>query len=58
MALKSLTDDLGSQISSTLVPEVIDKVKEDGFQQTIELLQIDVAESSDEISHSVEEVSY
>ena len=58
MALKSLTDDLGSQISSTLVPEVIDKVKEDGFQQTIELLQIDVAELSDEISHSVEEVSY
>ena len=58
MALKSLTDELGSQIPSILAPNVIDKAKEDGFQQTIELLQIDVEELSDEISHYVEEVSY
>ena len=58
MALKSLTDNLGSQIPSILAPDVIDKAKEDGFQQTIDLLQTDVEELSDEISHSVEEVSY
>ena len=58
MASTSSTDDLESQIPSILAPEVVDKTKEDGFQQTIELLQIDAEELSDEISHSVEEVSY
>ena len=58
MASTSLTDDLESQIPSILAPEVVDKTKEDGFQQTIELLQIDAEELCDEISHSVEEVSY
>lgn len=56
MASTSSTDDLGSQIPSILAPEVVDKAKEVGFQQTIELLQIDAEELSDEISHSVEEL--
>ncbi|XP_015748255.1 PREDICTED: uncharacterized protein LOC107328053 isoform X1 [Acropora digitifera] len=55
MASTSSTDDLGSQIPSILAREVVDKAKVDGFQQTIELLQIDAEELSDEISHSVEE---
>ncbi|XP_015748256.1 PREDICTED: uncharacterized protein LOC107328053 isoform X2 [Acropora digitifera] len=56
MASTSSTDDLGSQIPSILAREVVDKAKVDGFQQTIELLQIDAEELSDEISHSVEEL--
>ncbi|XP_044171854.1 uncharacterized protein LOC122956256 [Acropora millepora] len=55
MASTSSTDDLESQIPSILAPEDVDKMKEDGFQQTIELLQIDAEELSDETSHSVEE---
>ena len=46
------TDDLESQIFGTLAS----KAKENDFQQTIELLQIDAAEVFDEISHSVAEV--
>ncbi|KAK2567858.1 hypothetical protein P5673_007742 [Acropora cervicornis] len=56
MASTSSTDHLGSQIPSILAPEVVDKAKEDGFQQTIDLLQVDAEELSDEISHSVEEL--
>ena len=52
MASTSSADDVESQFPSILASGA----KEDDFQQTIELLQIDAEEVSDEISHSVAEV--
>lgn len=58
MASTSSAHDSESQISTILGSEVVNTTKEDDFQQTIELLQIDAEELLDEISHSVEEVSH
>ena len=58
MASTSSTDDLESQIPIILASEALNTTDEDDFQQTIELLQIDAQELSEEISHSVEEVDY
>ena len=58
MASKSLTQDLESQFSIILGFDVVNTADEDNFQQTIELLQIDAEELSNEISHSAEEVSH
>ena len=57
MASTSLTQDLESQFSIILGFAVINTADEDDFQQTIELLQIDTEELSNEIWHSAEEVS-
>lgn len=57
MASTSSADKLESQIPPIMGSEVVNKTKEDDFQQTIELLLIDAEEISEEISHSVEEVS-
>ena len=58
MASTSLTQDLESQFSIILGFDVVNTADEDDFQQTIELLQIDAEELSNEISHSAEEVSH
>ena len=57
MASTSLTQDLESQFSIILGFDGVNTADEDDFQQTIELLQIDAEELSNEISHSAEEVS-
>ena len=57
MASTSLTQDLESQFSIILGFDGVNTADED-FQQTIELLQIDAEELSNEISHSAEEVSH
>ena len=58
MASTSSAQDLESQLPTILGAEVVNTADEDGFQQTLELLQIDAEELFNEISHSAEEVSH
>lgn len=58
MASTSSAQDLESQLPTILGSEVVNTTDEDDFQQTLELLQIDTEELSNEISHSAEEVSH
>ena len=58
MASTSLTQDLESQFSIVLGFDVVNTADENDFQRTIELLQIDTEELSNEIWHSAEEVSH
>lgn len=57
MASTSSAFDSEGQIPSKLVAEVENTTNEGDFQQTIELLQIDSEELSEEVMQSVLEVS-
>ena len=58
MASTSSAQDLESQLPTILDSEAVNTADEDGFQQTLELLQIDAEELFNEKSHSAEEVSH
>ena len=57
MASTSSVYESGGEIPSILDPEVENTTTEDNFQQTIELLQIEAEELTEEIARSVEELS-
>jgi hypothetical protein len=58
MASSSSSYNLEGEISSIPTSEVENTTTEDNFQQTIELLQVDAEELTEEVSRSAEEVSF